>query len=191
MSENLEQFADFFGVNLADFKGEKGDKGDKGEPGEKGERGDPGEKGMDGKAGKDGPPGKDGISPDVSEIIREVVSLIPTPKDGKDGAEGLKGVDAKVDHNAIISQVIKKLPVNAPRRRDIWVLNSTSDSTLNGTLNGVNKVFTLSTNVVKNSEHVVADGTPVDAKGDYTIVGRTITFNAAPSIKITIKFQKL
>mgnify|MGYP004417314814 CR=1 FL=1 len=59
--------------------------------GTQGEKGEQGESGKDGEDGENGQDGKNGISPNKNEIIREVVSLIPTPKDGRDGKDGKDG----------------------------------------------------------------------------------------------------
>jgi len=45
-----------------------------------------------GPAGKDGRDGRDAVSPDVRTIVKEVVKLIPKPKDGKRGPRGPMGM---------------------------------------------------------------------------------------------------
>ena len=51
---------------------------------------------------KPGLSGKNGVSPDKNEIIREVISLIPTPKNGRDGKDA--------DEIKIEMNVLSRLP---------------------------------------------------------------------------------
>lgn len=57
-------------------QGPTGETGAPGEKGEKGDKGDPGEPGM---------PGKDAPPVDMLALAKDVLSLIPTPRDGRDG----------------------------------------------------------------------------------------------------------
>jgi len=104
LTSPMEKIAEAFG-KISQVKGEKGDKGDTGEKGEKGEKGDSitgekGDKGDPGVDGKtpvkgvdyfDGEKGEKGDTPDTKIIIKEVLTKIPTPKDGKDGKNGIDG----------------------------------------------------------------------------------------------------
>lgn len=58
-----------------------------------------------------------------------------------------------------------------------------------GTINGVNKTFVLSKTPTSGSDHVYLNGILQDEgiNHDYTISGKTITFNLAPSNKSRIK----
>ena len=75
--------------------------------------------------------------------------------------------------------------------KDIWsadkILKSINSTTINkeipsGLINSVNKVFILSYEPLKNSEHIYLNGLlqDGDADTDYTIVGNKITFLDAP-----------
>ena len=54
-------------------------------------------RGKDGEKGDPGADGRDGNDAvlDKDALVREVISLIPTPKDGKDGRRGEKGIDGR------------------------------------------------------------------------------------------------
>lgn len=80
-------------------KGERGELGPIGPPGPVGPAGAQGEKGLDGKDGRDGIHGKDAVLPDLSELVRKEVALIPPPKDGKDGRDGVDGKDGAAGIN--------------------------------------------------------------------------------------------
>lgn len=81
------EYEDFTKEQLSKLVGPKGDKGDKGDTGEKGSDGYTPRKNIDYFDGKDGQPGKDGYTPrknvdywtsaDKTEIVKEVVSIIP------------------------------------------------------------------------------------------------------------------
>ena len=75
--------------------------------------------------------------------------------------------------------------------KDIWsadkILKSINSTTINkeiptGLINSVNKIFTLTYEPLKNSEHIYLNGLlqDGDANTDYTIVGNKITFFDAP-----------
>jgi hypothetical protein len=75
--------------------------------------------------------------------------------------------------------------------KDIWsadkILKSINSTTINkeiptGLINSVNKIFTLTYEPIKNSEHIYLNGLlqDGDANTDYTIVGNKITFLDAP-----------
>ena len=75
--------------------------------------------------------------------------------------------------------------------KDIWsadkILKSINSTTINkeiptGLINSVNKIFTLTYEPLKNSEHIYLNGLlqDGDANTDYTIVGNKITFLDAP-----------
>jgi archaellum component FlaF (FlaF/FlaG flagellin family) len=51
-----------------------------------------------------------------------------------------------------------------------------------GVIDGVNNVFTLPEDIVEDSEEVFVNGLLMNkgADNDYTMSGRTITFNVAP-----------
>lgn len=67
-----------------------------------------GEPGKDGKDGKDGLPGPKGDTPDIGEIVQEVLNKIELPKDGKDGAPGKDGKSPDVEK--IIEKVLALIP---------------------------------------------------------------------------------
>ena len=152
----------------------------KGEPGAPGKniKGDPGDR------------GEAGISPGLDEIVKKVLNLIPTPKDG---LRGEKGQDSPILEE-IVKEVLSKLPKreiafgSRPRLRDMWI-----DETPNGTPNGTLTTFTVSTNVIDSSEIVRVGGQIQEAITDYTLAGRTITFVVAPATneRVRVKFQKL
>jgi len=72
-------------------QGERGADGLPGPQGEPGPAGPAGERGSAGERGADGVAGKSITVEDVAPLLRDLVSAIPTPKDGKDGAPGEPG----------------------------------------------------------------------------------------------------
>jgi len=161
-------------------KGDKGDKGDKGEQGNKGEKGEKGEKGdfiigARGDKGEQGEPGKDG-------------------KNGKDGKDG-KSVDERKIEKRISATLLGKMEIEnkkmqeaiiEPVRRMGMGLQSEIDTKLSkmtpetpsGTINGSNKVFTITNS---NLLALFLNGAFQTAGGvDYTQTGTTITYVNAP-----------
>lgn len=58
--------------------------------------------------------------------------------------------------------------------------------TPSGTINGVNKIFTISNTPIANTLEVYVNGLLQDLTNDYTFSGTTITFVDAPSVGETI-----
>lgn len=58
-----------------------------------------------------------------------------------------------------------------------------------GTINGVNKVFTLANTPVAGSEEGFVNGQGINSPGDYTISGATVTFVTAPTGTIWFNYQ--
>ena len=109
--KQLDELADFLGVELPDLVGEKGEQGiqgiqgEKGEKGDKGERGEPGKNGkdgidgIDGNDGRDGADGKDGKdgSPDSSEQVRDKLETLKDEE--RLDISAIKGLDEKLTKN--------------------------------------------------------------------------------------------
>jgi len=98
----------------------KGDKGDKGDTGEKGEKGDQGERGEKGERGENG---KDAIA---TEIIKEVLVKIPTPKDGVDGKDGSPDTPEEVKNKLLKVGLSYEELQNIPDIQKIVQLNQAS-----------------------------------------------------------------
>ena len=123
--------------------------------------------------------------------------------DGTDGKsiKGDSGEDGSPDTpeqiiekiNSSKSQIDASQIKNLPRARQISggggdvVTYSSDDGTITGTINGTNKVFTLSA-PLKNPV-VFADGLRMTKTFDYTITGTTLTFVVAPEQIITVDGQ--
>ena len=145
---------------------------------------------MDMKMGemKDGEPGDDGHTPTKEELLGLIKPLILPP------VKGDSYVITEKDIEEIVRKVLEKtsrprsLFGYSPRMRDMWI-----DETPDGTPNGSLTTFTLSTNIIDNSEIVRIGGQIQEAITDYTLAGRTITFVVAPATdeRIRVKYQKL
>ncbi len=158
-------------------QGKKGDKGDKGDRGEKGEKP---VAGVDYPLPKDGEDGRDGTDADLGggEIVSRINSL---PVEGKE-AEGKK-IDAshiKGLPKIIDSKFKESVPLFRGGLKLVW------NSQLEGTINGVNTIFTLPAGLPdpKDGRYIVsARGALKDAdSGDFTVSNsnRTVTFTTAP-----------
>lgn len=82
--------------------------------------------------------------------------------------------------------------VSVRRPRTKWIIVSTSNGTLLGTMDGVNKDFLLPSRPVHNSESVRLNGQSIHLGDDYTINGVKISI-LVPLIdtdKIQVKFQQ-
>lgn len=114
--KELEDFVLALQKRVEELTLEKGDKGDVGPQGIQGVQGIPGADGLNGTNGIDGLPGQNGISPDINQIIREVVFLIPTPKDGLSGLNGTDGKDFVLT-DELLDEIIKKVLAKMPPMR--------------------------------------------------------------------------
>ncbi|MFA5772895.1 MAG: hypothetical protein WC974_09220 [Thermoplasmata archaeon] len=176
-----EIFSSIKSLKIKGDKGDKGDrglsiKGDKGESirGEKGEsiKGDKGDKGdvgigKDGKNGIDGLKGKDGSPDTPSQVIDKIHEAKEKIKRSK--IEGLEEEIKRLDKNIYFKKgggmgdVITEAP--------------------SGTVNNLNTIFTLSYVPKTNSLILLWQGQfqRSGASFEYTISGKTITFNTAPT----------
>lgn len=138
---------------------------------------------------------KDGVSPDKNEIIREVVSLIPRPKDGKPGLQGspdtpeavrdklssLEG-EERLDKSAIkgLKEELETLSLKIPRGYTGGGTRSASVQyhDLSASLNGVTKTFTIPKH--KKIVGVWCSSTPgvMRPTVDFTMSGNNMTFTS-------------
>ena len=156
-----------------------------------GKDGKDGRDGIDGKNGvaKDGKNGRDGQDAvvDLNFIIREVIALIPTPKDGKN-----------VDEEKLLSTLTERLPkldmtlledrIKKLEARPIAKVGGSSGPSFLGALNkvppetpqetvdGIRTQFTL----WKTPAFIVADGGVLFLGQGYTVSGKTYTLTVAP-----------
>lgn len=151
-----------------------------------------------GDKGDNGKNGIDGVSPDINLIIKNVLKLVPFPKDGKDGK------DAFVDEKSLIETIIKKLLEKGLEIKNIKNLEETlrhlssktmlggaikggggswHQKSLSGTINGINTVFTFSgVKPSEFSEQVYLNYISQNPFTDYAInyETQTITYTVAP-----------
>lgn len=153
-------------------RGLKGDKGERGDPGPRGDRGpegDPGPQGPQGELGAMGPAGERG-SPDTGEDIVQKINQLALSPD--------KQIDAK--HIKNLSKVEKGGGLHRGGVKLVW------NTVLQGTVNGVNTVFTLPTSKPTPKDNLFV----IEARGviksadnsDFTTSNnnRTFTFTSAP-----------
>ena len=148
--------------------------------------------------GDTGDNGKDGISPDINSIVKNVINLIPLPKDGK---------DAVIDEIKIIEAIIKKLLEKGLEIKNIKNLEETlrhlssktmlggkmgggggswKQKQLSGTINGSNTVFTFAGDPpAEFSERVFLNYIEQNPFTDYTISGTTVTYTTAPDASLS------
>lgn len=117
--------------------------------------------------------GVDGRSPDPKEIARQVVLLIPKPKDGKDGK------DSKIDKNEIINEVLQKIP-RARKGGGGGGGDTIISDDLSSQVNGVATTFT-TTKKVGKPIMVISSQFPTVLRltTDFTASGTTLTLDAA------------
>lgn len=150
-----------------------------------------------GDKGDPGTPGKNGISPVADLIVKNVLKLIPLPKNGK---------DAIVNEKELIEIIIKKLLEKKLEIKDIKNLEETlrhlsyktmlsgngggqgswKRKILSGTVDGSNKIFTFAGDPpAEFSERVFLNYTEQNPFTDYTITGTTITYTTAPDASLS------
>ena len=144
-------------------RGEQGEKGEAGEKGEKGNTGTKGDKGDRGKDGKHGEMGKDGedVSPKVVKRLQDEIDSL------KENLEKFRQAGARLGRS-IGPSVINKFIYN---------------TIPTGTINGSNTTFTLvKAPRITDAERVYLNGVRQNpgSSNDYTIAGKTLTFNTAP-----------
>lgn len=134
-----------------------------------------GKDGADGADGLDGKNGKDG-SPDTPAQVRDKLEGL---KDGEklsiqaiqDLAEKLEELEKKALAKGTSGQAYGSI-----RTRYI------DDETPTGTVNGTNKIFTVSKSPVVGSLKVYRGGARQRVTEDYTLSDKTITFTLAPQV---------
>lgn len=136
----------------------------------------------DGKDGKDssvpgpkglqGYPGKDG-SPDTPGEVRDKLERLPS-------GEKLS-IQAIQDLSKIIEE-LKNRPVGTVGGLISRRIRFIDDETPTGTVNGTNKIFTVSKFPESGSLKVYRSGARQRVTEDYTLSGRTITFTVAPVV---------
>lgn len=182
----------FSSIKSLKIKGDKGDKGDRGESikGDKGDsiRGDKGDKGEKGENIK----GDKGDTPNDKELKTIIEPLIPKVKDGKDGSPDtpsqiinkIHEAKEKIKRSKIegLEEEIKRLEQNIFFKKGGGMGNVITE-TPSGTVNNSNTVFTLSYVPKTNSLILLWQGQfqRSGASFEYTISGKTITFNTAPT----------
>lgn len=158
--------------------------------GDRGLQGFQGEVGLQGVQGKEGIDGNDGIDGKEGKGLRGLIG-----KKGKDGSPDTpKQVIDKINSakSKIDASRIKNLPsfgsqVSGGGGGGDVVTYSSEDGTITGTINGTNKVFTLSAPL--KTPRVFADGLRMTKTFDYTIIGTTLTFVVAPEQIVTVDGQ--
>lgn len=182
-------------------KGDKGDKGDTGEQGlqgimgpqgpagtdgidgKDGERGPAGRDGINGTNGKDGKPGENGISPAPLQPQTIIDAVLLELKAGLLEPQHIKGLG---DNIQSLQELIKFLRAGGFRGGG----SSTSGTstapfaeTVSGTINSVNRTFTVPTTIVTAQALYLANSIyqPVV---DFTTSGVTITMTVAPDISL-------
>ena len=142
---------------------------------------------------------KDGNSPTSGEIISLIRPLIPAPIKGDDG-EAFPVEKAKIILNQMFDEMKKdfaqKFQQSAERTmsiarnggrlglggQSVIVPRPLSNITPVGSINDINTDFILPKAPTKNGERVYLNGVRMrsGSSNDYTIVGKTLTFNTAP-----------
>lgn len=155
--------------------GPQGETGPQGPQGERGPKGDMGENGKDGEVGVPGKDGKDG-SPDTKEQVRDKLEEL------KDGEK--LSIQAIQDLSKILEElrkVEKGGKVGGGFSKIHMDRHFIDDETPTGSINGTNTSFTISKAPNPTSSlKVYSGGIRLRVTEDYTISGRTITFNTAP-----------
>lgn len=175
------------GLETVTLKGDKGEQGERGDEGIKGDKGENGDSGLPGKDGVDGKPGLLGLkgdqgekgdkgesgSPDMAEDIRNKLELLTGNERLR--MEAIRGLEEKFEE-------VKKIKGGRAMGPSVITPRPMCNITPVGTINGSNAVFTLPKSPKKNAEKVFLNGVRMreGSSNDYTIAGKTITFNTAP-----------
>lgn len=171
---------------------ERGLKGDKGEKGERGERGESGKDGVDGYtpvAGLDYFTKKD-----REELLRQIVAGIPKAKDGispkiKDIAkETIALINNNPDQQFVtvkqLTDFLKRGGFRGGAGSGTSTTQTVYSDTVSGTIDGVNTVFTVATNI--NTAFTLYLANSVYQPGiDFTTSGTTITMVVAPDASLS------
>ena len=172
------------------------------------------------EVGPQGLPGKDGNSiqglpgKDANEslIVEKILSRIKVPQDGKNGLSvqgppgprGASGRDGKDISTETIDKFWSELDLIRKKLTNktiqpvlkggggISKRNLKSNVIPTGTLNGVNKIFTLPDVPFTGTLKVYSDGQRMNkdiASPDFTLSVRTITFTSAPISSVLCDYQ--
>lgn len=131
-----------------------------------------GKDGINGIDGIDGKDGKDG-SPDTPEQVRDKLESL---------ADGEKlSIQSIQDLDKMLGEIrIKGIKGGGGFSNIAMARHFVDDETPAGTMNGVNKAFTVAKNPYTGSLKVYRNGARQRVTEDYTLSGRTITFIIAP-----------
>lgn len=181
-------------------------KGDRGEQGTLGEKGLDGVDGIDGKDGRDGQDGKDGKQGLQGEPGERGL-LGKSGLDGEDGVNGKNGKDA-ISKTPAHKWIGTKLQFQNPDGTwgalvDLKGSGETKqihgaglgnahlkDSIIpTGTIDGVNKIFTLPSSPRAGTLSVFADGVRQTITSDFTLSGVTVTFIVAPTSAVICDYR--
>ncbi len=114
--------------------------------------------------------GVDGKSPDPQEIIKRVLSKIPTPKDGRPGK------DAKFNKDELVAEILNKMP----RAKRGGGGSTMRCDNLSSQANGATRTFTTTHNI--GSAHLLfysSFPTFFLPTTDYTVSGTTVTLSSS------------
>jgi hypothetical protein len=173
-------------------KGETGDKGEKGEKGEsiKGDRGEKGEQGIQGEKGEMGTHGLKGAQGERGENGEKGKDFNLTGDQLRDLLENLGkklSIQAIEELPGIIENLTKisQEAVDLGRGFTAPVINFIDDEIPIGTVNGSNTIFY--SHYLPHALKVYRGGarqqiTTSTITGDYTLVGKKITFTVAPQV---------
>lgn len=134
----------------------------------------------------DGEKGQDGKNIDENKIIKQILSLIPQPKNGEDGSpDTAKEIIEKINSSEYLidASKIKNLPrvMNLGGRGGSGAGAESVEITPSGIINGVNTIFTLPSTPRTGAVKLFVNGMRMKSGGeDYSISGITITMVSAP-----------
>lgn len=198
-------------------QGDKGDKGDQGIAGKDGRDGRDGRDGLDGEDGEDGldgidgQPGKDGKdgSPDTGAQIVNKINALPTTPENQIDASHIRNLPRMVQNVVQAPGGFIETPIKAGSNITVakdafgaWVINSTASGSggsggglfaiqsVSGTINGSNKVFTIST-AFSGKSFIDLNGQMLAEDTDYTVSGTTVTYVTAPASDLSGTTHKL
>lgn len=151
------------------------------------------------KDGAPGRPGKDGVSikgepgtpADEARIVQEVLSKLPPPPfleplTVRDKLETLpEGEKLSIQAIQDLSKILEEMRQAASSKSSASLISKRirfiDDETPSGAVNGVNKIFTLTSKFPEaGSLKVYVNGSRMRVTEDYTLSNRTITFITAP-----------
>jgi hypothetical protein len=166
---------------LSLVKGEQGEQGIQGEKGDKGDKGNSGDRGESGVNGTNGINGKNG-SPDKPEEIKiKLEKLKGEERLDKKAIKGLEELFDELKNNVSRElQNIRNQKISNGGGVGGGGMGNVITETPTGSINGVNATFILSSNVKTNSLILLVNGIfqRSGVSFEYTLSGKTITFNA-------------